>query len=153
MAEIIHIAECILNERGALATMKLQKLVFYAQVRYLTAYGSPLFEDDFEAWTTGPVTRRLYDLHSGRFVLTSGFFGNACLEENPYFHERELRTIQHVLNTFGNYTGKELCERVQSERPWVEARRGVGPTERGGVISKNSILAFYSQAENTGRSL
>lgn len=40
--------------------MKLQKLVYYAHAWHLAIKGSPLFDDDIEAWPWGPVVRNLY---------------------------------------------------------------------------------------------
>lgn len=46
----------------SLTPMKLQKLCYYAQGIYMaTQDGEPLFEEDFEAWTYGPVIPALYD--------------------------------------------------------------------------------------------
>ncbi|WP_218124294.1 Panacea domain-containing protein [Chitinophaga filiformis] len=38
----------------------MQKLVYYAQAWHLVAFLTPLFEEDIEAWTHGPVIRSLY---------------------------------------------------------------------------------------------
>jgi uncharacterized phage-associated protein len=40
--------------------MKLQKLVYYAHAWFLAQSGTPLFEEDIEAWPWGPVIRNLY---------------------------------------------------------------------------------------------
>jgi uncharacterized phage-associated protein len=40
--------------------MKLQKLLFYAHAWWMAHTGTPLFEDDIEAWPWGPVVRNVY---------------------------------------------------------------------------------------------
>lgn len=42
--------------------LMLQKLVYFAQGYALGMLGHPLFADDIEAWTSGPVVRKLYPL-------------------------------------------------------------------------------------------
>ena len=49
MANAIDVAAYILEQTGSVTTMKLQKLVYYAQVRYLVMNGRSLFEDRIEA--------------------------------------------------------------------------------------------------------
>lgn len=49
------------NEEGSfISNLKLQKLVYYAQAWHLAIHGTPLFEEDFEAWVHGPVIPSLY---------------------------------------------------------------------------------------------
>jgi uncharacterized phage-associated protein len=63
LRKVIHI---ILNYhreifQESLSPMKLQKLCYYAQGLYMATHnGALLFEEDFEAWTFGPVVRSLY---------------------------------------------------------------------------------------------
>lgn len=40
--------------------MKLQKLLFFCHADYLTSYGEPLLQQEFEAWDYGPVIPSLY---------------------------------------------------------------------------------------------
>jgi len=48
-------------------TMKLHKLVCYAQAWSLVWDERPLFEDPIEAWANGPVAPALYAVHRGWF--------------------------------------------------------------------------------------
>jgi uncharacterized phage-associated protein len=45
----------------AISNMKLQKLLYYAQGFALAILGNPLFPEDFEKWTFGPVLPVVYD--------------------------------------------------------------------------------------------
>jgi len=40
--------------------LKLQKLLYYAQAWCIVLSGKSLFEDDFEAWSHGPVLPGIY---------------------------------------------------------------------------------------------
>lgn len=69
MASVHDIAAYILERRGSMSAMKLQKLVFYAQVGSLVQEGRPLFPERIIAWAHGPVVYELFDEHRGRFVV------------------------------------------------------------------------------------
>jgi uncharacterized phage-associated protein len=49
------------EEGRGLTQMQLQKLVYLAHGWNLAVNGEQLVEDEFEAWSYGPVLRRLYD--------------------------------------------------------------------------------------------
>ena len=75
MANAIDVAAYILEQIGSVTTMKLQKLVYYTQVRYLVMNGRPLFSDEIQAWANGPVAPNLYHIHSGRYMIGRGGLG------------------------------------------------------------------------------
>ncbi|VEI13109.1 Uncharacterized phage-associated protein [Trueperella bialowiezensis] len=72
MAGIADVAARILDNHGVMSTMKLQKLVFYAQAESLATTGQPLFSEDFQAWRGGPVSLALYRQHRGLFLIRPG---------------------------------------------------------------------------------
>lgn len=54
-----------LNENNDLTNLKLQKMLYFAQVEYLKKFGAPLFDDPIEAWQYGPVVRSIYEWLKG----------------------------------------------------------------------------------------
>lgn len=139
---VIKIASCILNECDGLSTMKLQKLVYYSQALCLVRTGSPLFEDAIEAWANGPVVPKLFHMHRGRFVLRRGFFDGDNLET---MDKNSADVVRDVLSVFGSYSGAQLSELTHKEAPWLLARAGMGPSERGNqVIDQRDIQEYYS---------
>ena len=50
-----------LNENNDLTNLKLQKMLYFAQVEYLREHGETLFDDPIEAWQYGPVVPTVYD--------------------------------------------------------------------------------------------
>ncbi len=55
MAKMNDVARFILETKGEITAMKLQKLMYYAQAWNLVWEEKELFDDDFEAWANGPV--------------------------------------------------------------------------------------------------
>lgn len=139
MAKVIDVAEYILNELGTTSTWKLQKLVYYSQAWHCVWHDNPLFKEKIQAWANGPVCRKLYDVHQGQYsVKTVG--GNI---EN--LKESEKKTVDKIVKYYGKFNGQELSDITHSEEPWKEARKGLGPTDRGeSTITLESMSSYYS---------
>lgn len=69
MGTVFDAAKYILEKRGAMSTMKLQKLCYYSQVWSLVWDDAPLFDEDFEAWANGPVARLCSIIARGNFLF------------------------------------------------------------------------------------
>ncbi len=64
---VFDVAAYILEKKGIMSTMKLQKLVYYSQAWSMVWDEKPLFEENIEAWANGPVVRDLFYYHRGRY--------------------------------------------------------------------------------------
>lgn len=47
--------EEVSNGEELMTNMKLQKMLYYQQGLHLAYFGTPLFDEDLEAWMYGPV--------------------------------------------------------------------------------------------------
>jgi uncharacterized phage-associated protein len=140
VATVHDIAAYILSRRKPITAMKLQKLVYYSQAWSLVWDETPLFEEQIEAWANGPVVRELYDIHRGKFKVYEWPEGNP-----DELTRSEKRTVDRVLAFYGKMSSQELSNLTHQERPWREARKGLGPDERGfRVISLASMDEYYS---------
>ncbi len=61
MASALDVAQHILDIRGPMTTMKLQKLVYYSQVWSIVWDDDVVFNEEIQAWKNGPVVRELWD--------------------------------------------------------------------------------------------
>ncbi|MCH4855715.1 Panacea domain-containing protein [Bifidobacterium pseudolongum] len=142
MTTIVDVADYILNKYGTMTTMKLQKLTFYAQAQALAVTGHPLFEEDFEAWKGGPVSRALYAKHRGMFLIHPGELTGTSPQPVAK-HEEAI--IGSACDSLSALTGNQLSRRTHSEKPWQEARGDALPNAASSeVISKESIRRFYA---------
>jgi len=80
-ASIIDVAEYLLSKEGEMSTMKLQKLLYFCQGWNLAWTGHPLFDNEFEAWASGPVVRELFELHKNELSVSPGFFYEKLREQ------------------------------------------------------------------------
>lgn len=141
MATVQDVASYILRERGAMSAMKLQKLVYYSQAWHLVWAEEPLFDAEIEAWANGPVVRELFNTHRGRFNVSAPWPKGDADALTKY----ERGTIDAVLSTYGELSGRTLSQLTHDEAPWREARQGLSPTDRSSVpVDLDRMQDFYS---------
>ena len=139
-ASVHDVAAYILERRGAMSAMKLQKLVYYSQAWSLVWDDRPLFPERIEAWASGPVSPDLYSLHRGRFELADWPWGNPKALDAP---ARE--TIDLVLEAYVELNAQRLSDLTHEEAPWRAARAGLLPGDRGNrEITLEAMMEYYS---------
>lgn len=135
---VFDVAAYILEKKGTLSTMKLQKLVYYTQAWSLVWDEKPLFQEDVEAWANGPVVRDLFYYHRGRYEIDTVEIGNPRLLD-----QEQRETVDAVLDYYGDKTAQWLIELTHREAPWIQAREGLPPLERGNRVIPLDAMAFY----------
>ncbi|MEP7012721.1 MAG: type II toxin-antitoxin system antitoxin SocA domain-containing protein [Acidobacteriota bacterium] len=138
MTSANDVAAYILQQRGSMTAMKLQKLVYYSQAWSLVWDERPLFQARIEAWANGPVVPTLYAEHRGQFKVATWPKGDPNKLKSA---ERE--TIDAVLNFYGDKTSQWLSDLIHGERPWLDARAGLLPEERGEALITLAGMAEY----------
>ncbi len=139
LVSAFDVAAYILQRRGEITTMKLQKLVYYCQAWSLVWDEEPLFDEPIEAWANGPVVRELFNAHRNQFKI-------AVIPGNPgKLSENQRDTINHVLEFYGDKTSQWLSDLTHMEAPWRDARQGIPAGERGEKeITHASLMEYYS---------
>ena len=123
--------------------MKLQKLVYYAQVRSLVIDGTPLFSNRIEAWANGPVSPDLFHVHSGKYMVGQG--GLESFGSSSTARPQRKLPIQPSRLFENNYSGEQLREMTHREAPWTDARKGYKPGERCETeIAVDAMRNYYS---------
>ncbi|MGH9931230.1 MAG: Panacea domain-containing protein [Pyrinomonadaceae bacterium] len=134
------VAAFILKQQGEMTAMKLQKLVYYSQAWSLVWDDEPLFGEEIEAWANGPVVRALYARHQGQFKVRE-WNGNP-----EKLSDTQRETIMKVLEYYGDMPSQVLSDLSHREEPWLKAREGLAPTERGRrVITSAAMAEYYSR--------
>lgn len=140
MADIFSVASYILDKKGPMTTMKLQKLCYYSQAWNLVWNKKPLFDEDFQAWTNGPVCRELYDRHKGKYMIQPGDIPAVERELTV----KEKKTIDSILNYYGDKDPEWLSTLTHMEKPWNEARVGFADGQNcENIITKESMIRYY----------
>jgi uncharacterized phage-associated protein len=130
------------KERGSITTWKLQKLAYYSQAWSLVWDDEPLFDQRIEAWANGPVCPALYNFHRGFFTISP--------QELPVGNPenltgRQKRVIDLILGFYGPQSSDYLSKLTHSEKPWLDARKGVADGQpSSNVISHRDMAEYYS---------
>ena len=122
------------NGGERLTNLKLQKLLYYQQGYHLAAFGTPLFEEDVEAWMYGPVVPMVYDAYSQ--------YGSAVLPEvgdTITLSEDEELLFNQVYDAYREFSAIGLMNLTHTEAPWMNAI----PHDRGTVISQSAMTAYF----------
>jgi uncharacterized phage-associated protein len=128
-------------EREELSNLKLQKLLYYAQGHHLSERRVPLFRDEIQAWSHGPVVPAVYHEYKS--------FGSATIElppDDPFtWDDIDPETsdfLGRVWNTYGRFSAGHLREMTHEEAPW---RAHFRPDERFIVIPQAEIDRFFAR--------
>jgi uncharacterized phage-associated protein len=140
MATVHDVAAYILSNSGPMTAMRLQKLAYYSQAWSLVWDEQVLFPERIEAWANGPVVVELYKEYQGSFIIEQAASGDID-ELSP----DQWETIDVVLNQYGKLTAQQLSDQTHSEAPWIDARKGMSPNERGNSeITHAALHEYYS---------
>jgi uncharacterized phage-associated protein len=145
-----QIADWILSrikvDKGdTISPLKLQKLLYYCQAWHLVHFRKPLFDEDFQAWVHGPVLVSQFHRFMKFPVWGAINIGESEIRV-PKLNPQEEELLNEVFNEYGEHSGSYLEDLTHSEKPWIEARGSLAPTERStAIISKTSMQQFYTE--------
>ena len=139
MATVFDVAAYILDKKGEMTALKLQKLVYYSQAWSLVWDEQELFPEKIEAWANGPVVRELYDAHRGMFRVPSGSIPG---DQNS-LTDKQRETVDAVLRYYGDKSSQWLSDLTHQEDPWRDARVNLAPGERGNAEITHAAMAEY----------
>lgn len=141
---VIQIANQLLlysaDKGGELMTnMKLQKMLYYQQGFHLAYFGTPLFDEDIEAWMYGPVVPVIYEEYKS--------YGRNGIEPNrelafSFEQKKELALFNEVCKVYGAYSAIGLMNMTHEEMPWKSTPTGEG---EGHVIAKEKMQSFFKK--------
>jgi len=130
-----------LDAGAGITHLKLQKLVYYAQVWSLAFFDRPLFEEDIEAWAFGPVVRSLFRRFKG-----SGWQNLKKPAKCPTFDTQTEELLKEINRVYGCFDAKYLERLTHQEEPWKKARVGLAPEEASeNIITKEEMKKFYKK--------
>lgn len=129
-ATLINFANC---KGYRITNLQLQKLLYFTQVEYLKETGNFLFEEEFQAWTYGPVQYdvwKFYRLYN-RKCITKILIGDIILDS-------ELdKILKNKIEVYFRKNVWKLVEQSHEEAPWKNA---VNHNHK--IISNTSIESF-----------
>lgn len=140
MATVFDVAKYILEQRGQMSTMKLQKLVYYSLAWSLVWDEKPLFTQVVKAWANGPVVPELWHEHRGMYLIEAK---NLDKGDASKLGKDERETIDAVLNHYGDKSAQYLIDLTHQEPPWRAARGALPPEATESPEIKLDVIAEY----------
>ena len=149
MVDVMEVAKFFIDygekSGNPMTNMRLNKLLYFAQGAYLARTGSPLFDNDFVAWTYGPVVCDVYDRYKQ--------YGNATINESEMSFERnnfsevEYETLLNVVCACDDFTTSQLVKRShRSGGAWDTTKKG-SSKESSKVINKERIREEFATVD------
>ena len=131
MEKIINVAQYIFNEykrvtEEIIDEMKLQKLLYFSQRETFAILNQPLFNEVFEGWKYGPVSREV------RTVFTEDGI-NAQTED---IKSESKYIINNIIQEYGALASWKLSALTHKETSWFNSRKGLKKEENGNVEIK-----------------
>jgi uncharacterized phage-associated protein len=154
MADINDVCDYVivkLCEGGVpLNLLKLHKILYYTQAWSLAFDRGRLFNEEFQAWVHGPVSRQIYD----RFRDTKNLYSPVWQQDAPFYNpygltDAERAHIDAVLEVYAPYTGDQLEEMTHRELPWMQARGSVPAFERSEATIDDGLMRDFYKARLT----
>ncbi|MDR0811756.1 MAG: DUF4065 domain-containing protein [Paludibacter sp.] len=134
------LAKASFSDAGAgerISNMKLQKLLYYQQGFHLAYFGTPLFNENIEAWMYGPVVLSVYNHY--KEWNDKGIEDN--IEDNKNIitlQPKEEALFDEVYKVYDDFSAIGLMNLTHSESPWKET-----PVGKGSVISNEKMITFF----------
>jgi uncharacterized phage-associated protein len=144
-----------------LSKTKLLKLIYLIEEYSVRTYGLPFFNLDFTVWKLGPVSRDIFvDLSSDEPILLSDYIKKSVATDgNVYitgkvkfsddeFSDNEMDLIEHVADTFKDYTAADLVELTHRKHSlWylTASENGVLEYLEAGTLNSTEIEIDFSR--------
>ncbi|HWA39593.1 MAG TPA: type II toxin-antitoxin system antitoxin SocA domain-containing protein [Burkholderiales bacterium] len=131
---------CEAHGHKSVTPMQLIKLAYIAHGYMLGRHGSPLLDEEVEAWQYGPVVPTLY--HAVKAFKSNPI--NAVPGAVDFaFSNEEKAVIDGVANIYGRYNGIVLSAATHKPgTPWHQTWSTFG---KNAPISNDLIESFYSE--------
>jgi len=110
----LEISKYIIQKYPDKATnLRVNKLLYLIQGLHFQFFGGALFDDDFEAWTKGPVIPKVY-----REYKSSGAYPISIDGENIEISETKKEFVDTVLAHYSKKSTEELVNLSRLTNPW-----------------------------------
>ena len=126
MEKILNVAEYIFKEyyrvtEELIDEMKLQKLLYFSQRETLAILNKPLFNEEFEGWKYGPISREVRTVFTKDGINTDT---EDIKSESKYI-------INNVILEYGSLASWKLSEISHKEVSWLNSRKDLKDGENG----------------------
>lgn len=134
-----YVLEYISKKHGAINVFKLNSLLYIMQASYLHYYNKPLFDEDFEAWMSGPILPSVWKKYRkfGGGSIISGDFQYNIKDEVMAF-------LNDIIEMFWECNESSLSDMIISQKAYKDAfELRIPNCDIMPVIEKDAIKILY----------
>lgn len=128
--------------------LKLQKLLYYAQVWFFVKKKKQLFSDPISAWIFGPVVYNVWN--SFKFIKRNNIIPQNKAS-NINLNSVTINHLNDLWNAYGHLSGSELIDLTHNEKPWLISRKGLlndEPSTNEVLINFETVRDFKLSDDN-----
>ena len=130
-----------MDDGDLMSNLKLQKMLYYEQGYHLAAFGTPLFDDDIQAWTYGPVVESVYN-HFKQYGR-NGIEPDG--QEPIVLDKKEEETLfNEVFQAYAVFSAYGLIRKTHEETPWQT-------TNLKDVITHEKMKTYFKTLLDNGQ--
>lgn len=136
-----YVLEYISKKHGTINVFKLNSLLYIMQASYLHYYNKPLFDEDFEAWMSGPILPSVWKKYKrfGGGSIISGDFQYNIKDEVMVF-------LNDIIEMFGECSESNLSDMLISQKAYKDAfELRIPNCSIMPVIENKAIKASFSE--------
>lgn len=123
------------RRQQSITNLKLQKILYYAQMKYMQQSNCALFGDDFQAWRHGPVIPEVYEVFRKYVSGNIDYKDKDVLENRVEISAEQKKVIEEIVDMTVNVKAWDLVEKTHQTKPWKDTYI----PNRNCVISKERI--------------
>ncbi len=124
------------DQDDPMTNMKLQKMLYYEQGYHLVYFGTPLFDEEIEAWLYGPVVPCVYNKYKKHGHRQIDY--DKRIPEVDFQDDKEYAMYIKVYNVFSIYSAIGLMNMTHEEDPWKNA-----DVCKNEVIKKSTMREYF----------
>lgn len=146
-----YVLEYVSKRNRTINVFKLNSLLYIMQASYLHYYNRPLFDEDFEAWMSGPILPSVwkkYKRFGGCSIISGDFQYN--------IKSKDMAFLNEIIDIFGECSETSLSDMMVSQKAYTDAFKlripncSIMPVIEKDAI-KTSFSEFLAEAEHSNK--
>lgn len=134
-----------LSNNKVITNLKLQKLLYFLQLKFIGDTGKPIFLNSIEKWKLGPVVPDVYHDYKmfGSNPITFAINNPFAEEEKISFDDEEK--IKEVVDDLIDINSFKLVERAHGHSAWKNYKREIFDGVKGLKYSLKELREAYEE--------
>lgn len=108
------------QKHKTITNLKLQKVLYYSQMRSLQQCGNALFDDDFQAWRHGPVIPEVYEVFRKYVSRDIDYDDIDVIKNRTDIAAEQKRVIAGIVDVTLNLQAWDLVDKTHQTKPWKD---------------------------------